>query len=185
MHYLNLLKIGSRPQKREVNKSDEDIKIRAIPWVLCWTQTRILMPTWWGVGKAFSELDQNEKEELKVVYQENKLLASFFKVLGFTLRKVELPLFLMYLERHLEKEEAHAIYSSFKAEYESTIKCFEFITGESDLLWFRPWLSQSIYFRSSMIHPLNLIQLEALNRKDEVLLRETVTGIACGMMTTG
>lgn len=183
--YLNLLKIGSRPQKREVNKSDEDIKIRAIPWVLCWTQTRILMPTWWGVGKAFSELDQNEKEELKVVYQENKLLASFFKVLGFTLRKVELPLFLMYLERHLEKEEAHAIYSSFKTEYESTIKCFEFITGESDLLWFRPWLSQSIYFRSSMIHPLNLIQLEALNRKDEVLLRETVTGIACGMMTTG
>ena len=91
----------------------------------------------------------------------------------------------MYLERHLEKEEAHAIYSSFKTEYESTIKCFEFITGESDLLWFRPWLSQSIYFRSSMIHPLNLIQLEALNRKDEVLLRETVTGIACGMMTTG
>jgi len=182
--YLNLLKIGSRPSKREINKS-EDIKIRAIPWVLCWTQTRLLMPTWWGVGNAFSALSQNEKDELRVLFQKNKLVSSFFKVLGFTLRKVELPIFELYLERSLEKDEAQRFLKLFKDEYERTVKCFKYITGEEEFLWFRPWLSQSIYFRSSMIHPLNLIQLEALEREDEALLRETVTGIACGMMTTG
>ena len=182
--YLNLLKIGSRPSKREINKS-EDIKIRAIPWVLCWTQTRLLMPTWWGVGRAFEKLSNNEKEELRLLFSKNKLVSSFFKVLGFTLRKVELPIFKLYLERSLSKEDVEKYYNQYKDEYQRTIKCFEYITGENELLWFRPWLSQSIYFRSAMIHPLNLIQLEALKRGDEVLLRETVTGIACGMMTTG
>lgn len=182
--YLNLLKIGSRPTKREINKS-EDIKIRAIPWVLCWTQTRILMPTWWGVGSAFKSLGQNEREELKLLFAKNNLVSSFFKVLGFTLRKVELSIFKLYLNQSLSAEEAQQVYSDFCEEYEKTLECFRFVTGEDDLLWFRPWLSQSIYFRSSMIHPLNLIQLIALERKNESLLRETVTGIACGMMTTG
>lgn len=182
--YLSLLKIGSRPTKREINKS-EDIKIRAIPWVLCWTQTRLLMPTWWGVGSAFKELSQNEREELKLQFSKNNLLSSFFKVLGFTLRKVELSIFKLYLDQSLSKEESQEVYSDFLDEYNKTLDCFHYITGQDDLLWFRPWLSQSIYFRSSMIHPLNLIQLIALEREDENLLRETVTGIACGMMTTG
>lgn len=179
--YLDVLRIGSRPSKRQTPGA----RLRAIPWVLCWTQTRVLMPTWWGVGSAFEALSPKEKDELKSLFHKDKLLSSYFKILGFTLRKVELPIFEMYLSAHHDSKTACSILEDFKTEYDKALKCFHWVTGETELLWFRPWLSQSIYYRSSMIHPLNLIQIEALKRKDENLLRETVTGIACGMMTTG
>src|SRR5690606_18397459 len=70
-------------------------------------------------------------------------------------------------------------------ELEQSILFFQEVSGEKDFTWFRPWLGESIFFRSSMIHPLNVIQKIALERKDNTLLRETVTGIACGMLTTG
>lgn len=179
--YLDVLKIGSRPSKRQTPGA----RLRAIPWVLCWTQTRVLMPTWWGVGSAFENMGAREKDELKALFQKDKLLSSYFKILGFTLRKVELPIFEIYLRAAHQAPKACAILERFRLEYEKTLKCFYWVTGESELLWFRPWLSQSIYYRSSMIHPLNLIQLEALKRKDPALLRESVTGISCGMLTTG
>jgi phosphoenolpyruvate carboxylase len=54
----------------------------------------------------------------------------------------------------------------------------------------RPWLEESIHYRAPMIHPLNLLQIELLKQQhwsedDERLFRETVTGIAAGMLTTG
>ena len=52
-------------------------------------------------------------------------------------------------------------------------------------LFFRPWLMESIRLRSAVINILNVIQIIAIQRKEEKLLRETVTGIACGMLTTG
>ena len=181
-NYLNVLKIGSRPSKRQ----SAGRRLRAIPWVLCWTQSRLLFPTWWGVGSAYQALESNEQEAMKTIYLKNNLLGSFIKSLGFTLRKVELPIWKLYLERlGLSKNETEELFSVFCNEYKLTLKFMKAMTGEKNLLWFRPWLGQSIYFRSSMIHPLNLIQIEALHRKNEDLLRETVTGIACGMMTTG
>lgn len=181
-NYLDVLKIGSRPSKRQTAGR----RLRAIPWVLCWTQARVLFPTWWGVGSAFESLSEKEQEEMKSIHAHNELISSFVKSLGFTLRKVELPIWKLYLESlGLDKEETEGLFAIFANEYELTVKFFKTITGEKNLLWFRPWLGQSIYFRSSMIHPLNIIQIEAAKRKDEDLLRETVTGIACGMMTTG
>jgi phosphoenolpyruvate carboxylase len=59
------------------------------------------------------------------------------------------------------------------------------ITEEKDYVWFRPWLAESITFRSSMIHPLNVIQKIATQKNDPELLRITVTGISSGMLTTG
>jgi phosphoenolpyruvate carboxylase len=181
-NYLDVLKIGSRPSKRQTGGR----RLRAIPWVLCWTQSRVLFPTWWGVGSAYAELWSKEREELRYIFQKNELFRSFIKSFGFTLRKIELPLWRLYLERlDLPKKRIDEIFTMFKQEYDKCVTMFEEVTGEKNLLWHRPWLGQSIYFRSSMIHPLNIIQLEALRRKDEVLLRETVTGVACGMMTTG
>jgi phosphoenolpyruvate carboxylase len=65
------------------------------------------------------------------------------------------------------------------------LKFFNQISGKENLLWHRPWLGESIKYRSSMIHPLNILQLLALKNKNSALLRETVTGVACGMLTTG
>ena len=88
-------------------------------------------------------------------------------------------------ESELSLEVQQDIYAEFVREFNQTATFFKEVTQEESFLWFRPWLKQSIEYRSSMIHPLNIIQLESLRREDPNLLRDTVTGIACGMLTTG
>lgn len=182
--FLHHLKIGSRPTKRPGGSIKNSL--RAIPWILCWTQTRILFPTWWGVGAAWSTLSGAEKKQLKTEYKQNPVLGSYIKALGFTLAKIELGVWRLYLEHaEIDKELREQIYNEFVEEFNLTREFFFEITGEKEFLWFRPWLQQSINYRSSMIHPLNLCQIEALKRGDIELLRDSVTGVACGMLTTG
>ena len=181
--YLNLLKIGSRPAKRSAKGT---FGLRAIPWILCWTQTRLLLPIWWGTGKAWAGLSQSDKKRVGRYFQGSPLMQSYIKNLGFTLAKVEMGVWNFHLEHSgLELEEKKLWREKITKEFELSVAFFQEISGQKDFTWFRPWLGESIYFRSSMIHPLNVIQKLALERKDHVLLRETVTGIACGMLTTG
>lgn len=181
--YLNLLKIGSRPTKRNAKGK---FSLRAIPWILCWTQTRLLLPVWWGTGVAWQSLSGKEQKALKKYYAESPLMQSYVKNLGFTLVKVEMGVWNFHLDHSkLSDEEKTHWRKAITEEFELSVKFFHEISGENNFTWFRPWLSESIYFRSSMIHPLNVIQKLALERKDNILLRETVTGIACGMLTTG
>ncbi|MCW8451832.1 phosphoenolpyruvate carboxylase [Legionella quinlivanii] len=179
-HFLNELKIGSRPTKRK--SGPDQRKLRAIPWILCWTQTRLLFPTWWGIGSTWLELSDEEQNELKALYKENALFAAFVKQLGVTLSKVYLPVWEQYLYQLTGSDE---YLKPFQAELESSILFFYEITGEKDFCFHQPWLGESIQLRSTMVHPLNLIQIEAMKRKDLPLLRITVTGISCGMLTTG
>ncbi|MCW8398664.1 phosphoenolpyruvate carboxylase [Legionella sp. PATHC038] len=179
-HFLNELKIGSRPNKRK--SGPDQRKLRAIPWILCWTQTRLLFPTWWGIGSTWLELNASGKNRLKVLYKENALLAAFVKQLGVTLSKVYLPIWEQYLDQLTGSNE---YLNPFQSELESTILFFHQITGEQDFCFHQPWLGESIQLRSTLVHPLNLIQIEAMKRKDLPLLRKTVTGISCGMLTTG
>jgi phosphoenolpyruvate carboxylase len=182
--FLKTLRLGSRPSKRQ---GAVDIKsLRAIPWVLCWTQTRILFPSWWGVGSFWKGLDKAEKKRYREVLEQSSVFRSYVKALGFTLAKIEMPVFALYLRSSdLDSSVADKFIESFKVEYELCLKALHEITGEQDLLWYRPWLGTSIGLRSPLIHPLNVLQLIALQKKDVMLLRETVTGIASGMLTTG
>lgn len=179
-HFLTELKIGSRPTKRK--SGPDQRKLRAIPWILCWTQTRLLFPTWWGVGSSWRELNEDGKNKLTVLYKENALFAAFVKQLGVTLSKVYLPIWEQYLYQLTGSNE---YLKPFQSELKSTIQFFHQITGENDFCFHQPWLGESIQLRSTMIHPLNLIQIEAMKRNDLPLLRKTVTGISCGMLTTG
>lgn len=182
--YLKELKIGSRPTTR--NPVLKVGGLRAIPWILCWTQTRVLFPTWWGVGKSWEALVKEEKVKLRMAYKSSKVFSTFVNILGFTLAKVDLSIWRLYLEKSdLLKDDINKTFQEFHDEYIRTIKFVQEISGESKLLWHRPWLETSINYRSSMIHPLNILQLLALKNHDNSLLRETVTGIACGMLTTG
>jgi len=182
--YLDLLKIGSRPVSRKPKISLDGL--RAIPWVLCWTQTRILFPSWWGLGLAWSQLNKKERDQVKKEFSEREVLSSFLKQTAFTLRKIEMEVWKMYVEKFAGNAfNAGEIFSEFKTEYEKTLLCVREISGKKDLLWYRPWLGESVALRSTMIHPLNLLQIIAIQNHDEHLLRETATGISCGMVTTG
>lgn len=185
--YLSALKIGSRPTKRAIRKGTLAVSsLRAIPWILCWTQTRVLFPTWWGIGPAWAQLSAAERRELRRELKLNPLFRSFVHVLGFTLAKVELPIWEFYLsESRLSPGLKRKFMLEFESQYADASWFFRELTGEADPLWFRPWLSESIHLRSAMIHPLNLLQILAEKDHDLSLLRVAATGIATGMLTTG
>jgi len=184
--YLDELRMGSRPTKRRTGDLTL-ASLRAIPWVLSWTQTRVLFPSWWGIGTAWKATSPSERRLLKRAYETDALFRSYVKLLGFTLAKVEMPIWLLYLENSgLPKARVQTVFRDFDREYRQAISVVHALSGEKDLSWFRPWLGLSIRLRSSMIHPLNLLQIISLKRgRDPQMIRETVTGIASGMLTTG
>ena len=184
-NFLDALRIGTRPNKR---KSSHFKNIRAIPWVLCWTQTRVLFPTWWGIGSAWEKYknDSTMCTSLKKEFKKNKLFSSFIRMLGFTLEKVDMNIWYMYLVlSDLDKKEIDFYYHSFLREYLLAKDFTRNICGQKNLLWERPWLLESIQLRAPMINPLNILQIIAFKSGNMELLRNTVTGVASGMMTTG
>lgn len=182
--YLKNLRIGSRPTKRQ--GAVEIKNLRAIPWVLCWTQTRTLFPTWWGLGSFWEGLSAKEKKTFQGIFKRSSLLASYIRLLGFTLAKMELNVFALYLQNsNLSEKLKSETEKRFRKEFALCRNAIKEISGESELLWYRPWLQDSIRLRSPLIHPLSALQLIALENKDIPLLRETVTGVASGMLTTG
>jgi len=186
--YLNVLKLGSRPAKRAKAKALDFSSIRAIPWVLCWTQTRTLFPTWWGVGTAWTDYKNDEvlKQKLKKAFSTSNIFSSFIRLLGYSLSKVDLQVFELYLSKSsLSDMEKKQTIKDFREEYKRAVELVLFLTGETNLLWFRPWLKESILYRSSMIHPLNCLQIIGNMEKDEDLVRKSTAGISMGMMTTG
>lgn len=158
--------------------------LRAIPWVLCWTQTRLLLPSWWGVGTAWARLSSADQEELRQLYLSDPFMSSFVKTIGFTLAKVELGIWKHYLiAKHGKSSEK--VSNKIEAEYKKALKFFKDVSQAKILIPHRPWLEESVRLRSPYIHILNLLQIQAMQRNDEKLLKETLVGIACGMLTTG
>ena len=180
--YLHELKLGSRPAKRKALSGVQDL--RAIPWVLCWTQARLLLPTWWGVGQAWGKLGEEDRARLQRLYREGEgSFTTLIKQVRFTLTKAELSIFEFMVERLAPQ---HLPYVAlFRREYAAAVQCVREITGERELMAYRPWLAESIRLRSPLIHPLNVLQVIAIQRDEADLLRVTTTGIASGMLTTG
>lgn len=182
--YLNELKIGSRPSKRIQSLGVDSL--RAIPWVLCWTQIRSLLPIWWGIGSTWKDLSTKEQSLIKDAFTKDSFFSSFVKLLAFSLAKVNLAIWFSYLQNSsLDAKIVSKYQSIFQKEFDSCIEFVQEISGEKNILWFRPWLEKSIKLRSTMIHPLNMSQIIALKKNEAPLLRESVTGIASGMLTTG
>lgn len=186
--YLNVLKLGSRPTKRAKAAKLDFSSIRAIPWVLCWTQTRILFPTWWGIGTSWEEFKKDSKniDKLKKAYKKSYIFSSYIRALGFTLSKVDLQIFKLYLlKSNIDAKKQKEFFNEFSMQFKLSSEFVKNVTGEKDLLWFRPWLKESINYRSSMINPLNALQIIAQATGNQDLIRKTTAGISSGMLTTG
>lgn len=181
--FLHHLKVGSRPSKRRELSGVGDL--RAIPWVLCWTQLRLLLPSWWGFSQAYTSLSKKEREELASIIQKDSLLSAYLKQLSFTLAKVELAPLMLALHRGLGPKEATPYLESFEKEYRATRRIHKELAKADPSLEIQPWLKDSIFLRRTMIFPLNVLQEIALEKNDAFLLRQTVTGISSGMLTTG
>jgi phosphoenolpyruvate carboxylase len=185
---LQTLTIGSRPARRGEGGLEE---LRAIPWVLCWTQTRLLLHAWLGIGLAWRAHrdDPDAEERLAEARENDPLFRSWARLLSFTMAKTAPALWNRY-RRVLAGRVSGGLTAELREDYEAAVDFACRAVGADTLLPERPWLEESIRYRAPMIHPLNLLQIELLARpewsEDEVrLFRETVTGIAAGMLTTG
>lgn len=208
---ISQLQISSRPARRKSGKKDLS-SLRAIPWVFSWTQIRILLPAWYGVGTALQDfLDQEPEENLKLL-RYFYLKWPFFKMViskvEMTLSKVDLQIAHHYLAELSEPEDRERFERLFKQiadEYYLTRGIVQSITGHQRLLDGDPELQRSVQLRNGTIVPLGFLQASLLKRlrqysnqsasgivhfrySKEELLRGallTINGIAAGMRNTG
>ncbi|MEO0491299.1 MAG: phosphoenolpyruvate carboxylase, partial [Cyanobacteria bacterium J06659_2] len=186
--------------------------LRAIPWVFSWTQTRFLLPSWYGVGTALQAfLDQAPEEHLKLMryfYYKWPFFKMVISKVEMTLAKVDLNIAEHYVNEltHPDNQASfHVLFDKIAQEFLLTRDMVLAITGHKTLLDGDPELQRSVQLRNGTIVPLGFLQVSLLKRlrqhRDSAasgvirsrysrgeLLRGallTINGIAAGMRNTG
>ncbi|HSM71856.1 MAG TPA: phosphoenolpyruvate carboxylase [Anaerolineales bacterium] len=191
---IKRMHIGSRPAARA--KSGEVTKIRAIPWVFSWMQSRFNLPGWFGLGSALESADSIEL--LREMYQGWSFFKSMLDNTEMSLIKADMEIASLYVDLVPDKKLAKDIFDTVLAEYERTHDAVLSISGHTNLLEAEPVTQNSVHLRNPYVDPLNYIQVEMLQRirglkdaeSDEAhSIREvigvTINGIAAGLRNTG
>jgi phosphoenolpyruvate carboxylase len=191
---IKRMHIGSRPAARA--KSGEVTKIRAIPWVFSWMQSRFNLPGWFGLGSALKSA--NNMGLLREMYQGWAFFQSLLDNTEMSLIKADMEIALLYVDLVPEKNLAKQIFSTILVEYERTREAVLSISGHKHLLDAEPVTQTSVHLRNPYVDPLNYIQVEMLQRLRSLsdpesgearTIREviglTINGIAAGLRNTG
>ncbi|WP_197231595.1 phosphoenolpyruvate carboxylase [Novipirellula artificiosorum] len=196
---IEQLPIGSRPSRRRGGNSLSDL--RAIPWVFSWTQCRLLIPAWYGLGWAVGVMAQEQAaaEWLKSMYQDWPFFRATIDNAELALAKTDLGIARQYEKLADDTESLREIAELISDEFVRSRDAVYMLTGKQELLDSTPWLKESIRVRNRYIDPLNMIQVELLRRSREFdeedtgedaeeirhLTRLTINGLASGMRTSG
>ncbi|WP_308282650.1 phosphoenolpyruvate carboxylase [Pseudonocardia nigra] len=190
---LALLNLGSRPSRRPGGHTATLDDLRAIPWVFGWTQTRMVLPGWFGLG---SGLRAAREKGYGDVLDEMRQWAFFTNLLDnveMTLAKTDLRIARCYVSALVEPG-LQDILDTIHHEYDHTLREVLRATGAPELLARHPVLRQTLQVRGAYLEPLHHLQVELLGQRravdepDPDLLRAlllTVNGIAAGMRNTG
>lgn len=166
---ISKLQISSRPARRKSGAKDLS-SLRAIPWVFGWTQSRFLLPSWFGVGTALAaevESDADQLDLLRRLHQRWPFFRMLISKVEMTLSKVDLELAHHYMISLGSKDYRDAfdlIFETISAEYNLTRRLVLDITGHSRLLGADPALQQSVDLRNRTIVPLGFLQVALLRR---------------------
>ena len=210
---ISQLQIGSRPSKRpgkNQNKKKDISSLRAIPWVFSWTQSRFLLPAWYGVGTALQEFLAQEPDKnlnlLRYFYFKWPFFRMVISKVEMTLAKVDLQIaehYVQELSKPEDKARFQAVFEQIAQEYHLIKELVLTINGQKKLLDGDPELQRSVQLRNGTIVPLGFLQVALIKRlrhhdsdssvvhfrfSKEELLRGamlTINGIAAGMRNTG
>ncbi|MFV1364129.1 phosphoenolpyruvate carboxylase [Mycolicibacterium elephantis] len=191
---IGALNIGSRPTSRKPTTSIADL--RAIPWVLAWSQSRVMLPGWYGTGTAFEEYIAGGDEQLQVLQELYRRWPFFRTVLSNmaqVLAKSDMGLAARYSELVEDETLRRRVFDKIVAEHGRTIRMHKLITGHDDLLADNPALARSVFNRFPYLEPLNHLQVELLRRyrsgdTDELVQRGillTMSGLATALRNSG
>ena len=196
MAELENAKIGSRPSRRSSSPKLTDL--RAIPWVFGWTQSRLLVPAWFGVGFALEQYLSEPAEParlamLQTMAQEFPLFIDLLRNVEMALGKVDLATARPYSSLVEDPALRERIYDLFEAEFHRTVRAVLAITRQTELLQTNQVLGRSIKLRNPYVDPMHLIQVDLLRRKragedtPEVnrAIAATISGISAGLRNTG
>jgi phosphoenolpyruvate carboxylase len=189
---LGAMNIGSRPARRG-GQSGFDA-LRAIPWVFGWTQSRQIIPGWYGLGTAL-EYARNEGlgAQLNDMFANWRFLQTLVSNVEMTLTKTDLDIAWCYVSA-LVPEGSQYIFEQIRDEHERTVRQVKQLTGQAELLDRFPVLQRTLRVRAPYIDPLNLLQVLLLKRirsqptVDPLLRRSlllSINGIAAGLKNTG
>ncbi|MCU1406804.1 MAG: phosphoenolpyruvate carboxylase [Glaciihabitans sp.] len=190
MEEIGLLALGSRPARRGLSvESLEDL--RAIPWVFAWTQARINLTGWFGLGSALAAV--GDVGVLQDAYSRWPLFAAMIDNVEMSLAKTDGRI----AERYLALGDRADLAELVAAEMELTREWVQRTTGNDEILQKRPVLRRAVRLRSPYVDALSLLQLRALRElrvptgasstedANKHLLLLTVNGIAAGLQNTG
>jgi phosphoenolpyruvate carboxylase len=191
---IGSLNIGSRPTSRKPTTSISDL--RAIPWVLAWSQSRVMLPGWYGTGTAFEEWiadGDGRLEVLQDLYRRWPFFRTVLSNMAQVLAKSDMGLAARYAELVDDEALRERVFDKIAAEHERTIRIHGSITGHDDLLADNPALARSVFNRFPYLEPLNHLQVELLRRyrsgdDDELVQRGillTMSGLATALRNSG
>ncbi len=190
---LKKLAIGSRPDSRAV--TDSLNKLRAIPWIFAWTQNRLLLPSWAGVGVALEHAFATERgAELEDMSAQWPFFHAMLTMCEMVVAKVDIKVATHY-EQRLVPADLVKFGEQLRGQYAQTKEILLKVLHEKRLLEHNPVLDRSIQLRNPYLLPLHLLQVELLyrvresedNLQEEVMqaLLVSIAGIAAGMRNTG
>jgi phosphoenolpyruvate carboxylase len=191
---IKRLHIGSRPAAR--GKSSAVNKIRAIPWVFSWMQSRFNLPGWFGFGSSLLAI--NNQSLLREMYQGWLLFKTMIDNTEMSLIKADMDIAALYVELVPDQEIGKYFFHRILDEYKRTRDAVLSISGHANLLDAEPITQRAVQVRNPYVDPLNYVQVEMLRRlralsnpdgEEAESIREVITitinGIAAGLRNTG
>lgn len=188
---IERLALGSRPSRRREMRGVQDL--RAIPWVFAWTQSRHLLPGWFGAGAALQKaLERHGLDALRSAVKSSTFLQTLVADLEMVLAKSDLGIARRYSA--LSGPSGERIFAHLCADHAAACDAVLAIGGSKRLLDRDPRLQRSIELRNPYVDPMSFLQVDLLarwratGREDPELERAlfaTVRGIARGMQNTG
>jgi len=193
---LENAKIGSRPSRRSPRRTSPSLSdLRAIPWVFGWTQSRLLVPAWFGVGFALEQYlaQAGSLDLLQTMAREFPLFIDLLRNVEMALAKVDLATARLYSSLVEDSKLRERIYDLFDAEFHRTVRAILAVLRQTELLETNQVLAHSIRLRNPYVDPMHLIQVDMLRRKragentPEVnrAIAATISGISAGLRNTG